>query len=85
MDGYRDQIVTCDVGVSLHSKTRPLFMKYNNGTSAQCYAYKSKLVSCNFSTIPIHCMSLLNLLVSTVFYLFSTKIGFPCQLETEFS
>ena len=38
-DGYRDQIVTCDVGVSLHSKTRPLFMKYSNGTSTQCYAY----------------------------------------------
>ena len=32
-DGYRDQIVTCDVGVSLHSKTHPLFMKYSNGTS----------------------------------------------------
>ena len=26
-DGYRDQIVTCDVCVSLHS---PLFMKYSN-------------------------------------------------------
>ena len=26
-DGYRDQIVTHDVGVSLHSKTHPLFMK----------------------------------------------------------
>ena len=37
-DGYRDQIVTCDVGVSLHSKTHPLFMKYSNGTSTQCYA-----------------------------------------------
>ena len=35
-DGYRDQIVTCDVGVSLHSKTHPLFMKYSNGTSTQC-------------------------------------------------
>ena len=34
-DGYRDQIVTCDVGVSLHSKTHPLFMKYSNGTSTQ--------------------------------------------------
>ena len=32
-DGYRDQIVTCDVGVSLNSKTHPLFMKYSNGTS----------------------------------------------------
>ena len=38
-DGYRDQIVTCDVGVSLNSKTHPLFMKYSNGTSSQCYAY----------------------------------------------
>ena len=35
-DGYRDQIVTCDVGVSLHSKTHPLFMKYSYGTSTQC-------------------------------------------------
>ena len=39
MDGYRDQIVTHDVGVSLHSKTHPLFMKYSNGTSTVCYAY----------------------------------------------
>ena len=38
-DRYRDQIVTCDVGVSLNSKTHPLFMKYSNGTSTQCYAY----------------------------------------------
>ena len=38
-DGYRDQIVTCDVGVSLNSKTHPLFMKYSNDTSTQCYAY----------------------------------------------
>ena len=35
-DRYRDQIVTC---VSLNSKTHPLFMKYSNGTSTQCYAY----------------------------------------------
>ena len=39
-DGYRDSIVTCDVGVLLHSKTPPLFVKYRNGTSAQCYAYQ---------------------------------------------
>ena len=37
---YRDQIVTCDVGVSLHSKIHPLFMKYSNGTSTQCHAYR---------------------------------------------
>ena len=36
-DGYRDQIVTCDVGVSLHSKVHPLF---SNGTSTQCHAYQ---------------------------------------------
>ena len=36
-DGYGDQIVTCDVGVS---KTQALFMKYNNGTSTQCYAHQ---------------------------------------------
>ena len=39
-DGYRDQIVTCDMGVSLHSKTYPLFMKYNNNTSTQRFAYQ---------------------------------------------
>ena len=39
-DGYRDQIVTCDVGVSLHSKIHPLFMKYSNDTSTQCHAYQ---------------------------------------------
>ena len=54
-DGYRDQIVTCDVGVSLHSKIHPLFMKYSNSTCTQCYAYHyiSELVSFAFSTIPI--------------------------------
>ena len=36
-DEHRDQIITCDVGVSLHSKTHPLFMKYSNVTSTQCY------------------------------------------------
>ena len=52
-DGYRD--LTCNVDVSLHSKTHPLLMKYSNGTITQCYAYHyiSELVSCAFSTIPI--------------------------------
>ena len=73
-DGYRDQIVTCDVGVSLHSKIHPLFMKYSKGTSTQCYAYiaLSELVSCAFSTIPI-CPFLIqrifHSLVSTLFLL----------------
>ena len=39
-DEYGDQIVTCDVSVSLHSKTSPMFMKYSNDTSIQCYAYQ---------------------------------------------
>ena len=52
-DGYRDQIVTHDMGVSLHSKTHPLFMKYSNGTSTVLCISLSELVSCAFSTIPI--------------------------------
>ena len=52
-DGYRDQIVTHDVGVSLHSKTHPLFMKYSNGTSTVLCISLSELVCCAFSTIPI--------------------------------
>ena len=52
-DRYRDQIVTCDVGVSLHSKIHPLFMKYSNGTSTVSCIPVSELVSCAFSTIPI--------------------------------
>ena len=39
--GYIDQILTCDVGVSLHSKTSPLFMKYSNGASTYIYRYLS--------------------------------------------
>ena len=71
-DGYRDQIVTHDVGVSLHSKTHPLFMKYSNGTSTVLCISLSELVSCAFSTIPI-CPFLIprifHLLVSTLFLL----------------
>ena len=72
MDGHRDQIVTHDVGVSLHSKTHPLFMKYSNGTSTVLCISLSELVSCAFSTIPI-CPFLIprifHLLVSTLFLL----------------
>ena len=40
-DGYREQIVTCDVDVSAFQDTvPPLFMKYSNGTNTQCYAYQ---------------------------------------------
>ena len=74
-DGYRDQIVTCDVGVSLHSKIHPLFMKYSNGTSTVSCIPVSELVSCAFSTIPIY-MSLFNsknffIHLSPLFNLFS--------------
>ena len=79
MDGYRDQIVTHDVGVSLHSKTHPLFMKYSNGTSTVLCISLSELVSCAFSTIPIICPFLIprifHLLVSTFFY-FKLHVNF---------
>ena len=54
-DGYRDQIVTCDVGVSLNSKTHPLFMKYIQQWYKHTVLYisLSELVSCAFSTISI--------------------------------
>ena len=52
-DGYRDQIVTCEVGVSLNSKTHSLFMKYSNGTTELvCFfydPYMSLFNSKNFS------------------------------------
>ena len=34
-DGFRDQIVTCDVGVSLHSKTSAVHEVCGNGTSVK--------------------------------------------------
>ena len=70
-DGYRDQIVTYDVDVSLHSETHPLFTKYSNGTSTVLCISLSELVSCAFSTIPILCPFLIQRifhpLVSTLF------------------
>ena len=56
-DGYRDQIVTCDVDVSLNSKTHPLFMK-----SAMAQAH-TELVSCAFSICPILIPKKIHLLV----------------------
>ena len=65
--GYRDQIVTCDVGVSLHSKIHPLFMKYSNGRSTQCHAHQYP------SLFPVLFLQLLyvpfHILVSTLFLL----------------
>ena len=85
-DGYRDQIVTCDVGVSLHSKIHPLFMKYSNGTSTVSCIPVSELVSCAFSTIPI-CPFLIQRIFSftclhslTCFHVYYTIVN---QLETE--
>ena len=72
-DGYRDQIVTHDVGVSLHSKTHPLFMKYSNGTSTVLCISLSELVSCAFSTIPI-----CPFLIPRIFHLL-VYIGSPCS------
>ena len=86
MDGYRDQIVTHDVGVSLHCKTHPLFMKYSNGTSTVLCISLSELVSCAFSTIPI-CPFLIprifHLLVSTLFLL-QIACEFPVGLCTQY-
>ena len=84
MDGYRDQIVTHDVGVSLHSKTHPLFMKYSNGTSTVLCISLSELVSCAFSTIPI-CPFLIprifHLLVSTLFLHVNISYG-PGRIQS---
>ena len=66
---YRDQIVTHDVGVSLHSKTHPLFMKYSYGISTVLCISLSEFVSCAFSTIPICPFLIFHLLVSTLFLL----------------
>ena len=57
-DGYRDQIVTCGVGVFLPSKVHPPFMKHSDGISTEYYAHTSVLVCCSFSAIPI-CPSLI--------------------------
>ena len=68
-DRYRDQIVTHDVGVSLHFKTHPLFMKYSNGTSTvlcmhitirACFLcffynpYMSFLFTCSYSNMAVY-------------------------------
>ena len=66
-DGYRDQIVTCDVGVSLHSKTHPLFMQYGDGTGAPVLC--TKLVSCAFSPIPI-CPLLIQRIFHSLVYIY---------------
>ena len=52
-DGYRDQIVTCDVGVSLNSKTHPLSMVQQWHKHTVLCISLSELVSCAFSIIPI--------------------------------
>ena len=84
-DGYRDQIVTCDVGVSLHSKIHPLFMKYSNGRSTQCHAYHYP------SLFPV--LFLQSLYVLYNFFIYLSPLFFTCflvyytivsrQLETE--
>ena len=72
-DEYRDQIVTCDVGVSLHAfqDTSTVYeVQQGHKHTVLCIAL-SELVSCAFSTIPI-CPFLIqrifHSLVSTLFY-----------------
>ena len=77
-DGYRDQIVTCDVGVSLHSKTHPLFMKYSNGTITQCYAYHYPslfpVLFLQSLYVPFLIQRIFHSLVSTLFLLVRNKL-----------
>ena len=77
-----DQIVTRDMGVSLHYKIHPLFMKYSNGTSTVSCIPVSELVSCAFSTILI-CPFFIYLspLFCTCFHVYYTIVS--RQLETE--
>ena len=82
-DGYRDQIVTCDVGVSLHSKIHPLFMKYSNGTSTQCHAYQyPSLFRVLFLQSLFNSKNFFIYLSPLFFYLFSCLASFR-QLETK--
>ena len=86
-DGYRDQIDTCDVGVSLHSKIHPLFMKYSNGTSTQCHAYQYP------SLFPVLLIPICPFLIQIIFAFTCLHSFFTCfhvyytivsrQLETE--
>ena len=78
-DRYRHQIVTCDVGVSLHSKTHQLFMKYSNGTSILLCISLSELVSCAFSTIPIYPFIIQRIFHSLVYILYTCMLHCVCM------
>ena len=82
-DGYRDQIVTHDVGVSLHSKTHPLFTKYSNGTRTVLCISLSELVSCAFSTIPICPFLIPRIFHLLVYYTCTWKIMCPAHKQKE--
>ena len=60
------------MGVSLHSKIHPLFMKYSNGTSTQCYAYQYLSLFPVLFSQSLY-MSLFIYLSSLFSYLFSTN------------
>ena len=68
-DGYRDQIVTCDVGVSLHSKTHPLFMKC--GVMAQVHSVRYTCIQpcflCFFFNVPFE-------LKEFLIYFYATRV-----------
>ena len=85
MDGYRDQIVTHDVGVPLHSKTHPLFIKYSNGTSTVLCISLSELVSCAFSTIPKYPFLIPSIHLSPLFFYFERiqSVGLCTQYTNE--
>ena len=60
------------MSVSLHSKIHPLFMKYSNGTSTQCYASIRARFLCLFYN-PFLIQRIFHLLVSTLYLLVFNK------------
>ena len=83
-DGCRDQIVTSDMGGSLHSKTPPLFMKYN---SAQCHPYQYLSLFPVLFLQSLYMCPLFIHLSPLLFYLFQqiACLFISSQLETELS
>ena len=70
-DGYRDQIVTSDVGVSLHFEIHPLFMKYSIIAQAHSVMHTSirACFLCFFYNPYMSLFRIFYLLVSTLFLL----------------
>ena len=73
-DGYRDQIVTCDVGVSLHSKTHRKLVSCAFSTIPICPFFNSK----NFSFTCLHSFfTCLKQIACSLLLLRRPRIEFP--------